>query len=534
MMRNQLRWATLAGVLCAASAGADELAGRVFLPDGRPAVGAKIIARNIGPRFPPRRPGDDVTTVTDEMGNFAATVTPIVLVAADGRWNRPYILIDAPGCALCFMSMTEAVKTQSVNGIAGRYGAVVRLQPAFTFQGMVVGPDRKPVPGARVAVIRGTMNFVESSPLNIAGLISTPQLVTQSGADGKFALRGLTGPAPEKADGYLSIHSSSEISAVATIRGNLWAGTGYVSAPLTPQGIKPDAPRKVVLQPAVTFSGHLLDAVTGKPLPNVEVSVSNGSPALVSSVRSGVDGSFQVAALAPAHLRLTQFGERAPDGRGNWWPNRVSTEVSRVEEIVGPQRLQNLVFRLPPIAIINGHFVDEDTGEAPLTQDDVSATVETTTRDGWRYSPRPSFDYSRDGKFSLAVPAGPLKIAAGVRKEYPHAYSSEPQTWLAPPAGLPDAVLKVHRNPGFFVRLRPRDEKYPLPFGRYEVHWRRADGVQEIKEMQDEPGGHYWFRAAKNWGEALEMRILRDKAEIVPWTRIVADSKQWPLVVTPR
>ncbi|MDQ3812674.1 MAG: DUF4198 domain-containing protein, partial [Armatimonadota bacterium] len=215
MKTRSLYWAMVVFVIALSTcpAGADEIEGRVLLPDGQPAVGAKIIARQMRRQWlhPHSLLVDEVTTKTDAQGYFRATVPKIILTAGPGRWTRPYVLIDAPGCALCFMRMTDVAKRKN------QEPAPVPLQRAFTFQGTVVGPEKKPVASARVAIIYWSMSGFESSPLNIESQITTPQLIAKSGADGKFILRGITIAAPSILKDDTFFPSFGGLSAIATI-----------------------------------------------------------------------------------------------------------------------------------------------------------------------------------------------------------------------------------------------------------------------------------------------------------------------------
>lgn len=34
---------------------------------------------------------------------------------------------------------------------------------------------------------------------------------------------------------------------------------------------------------------------------------------------------------------------------------------------------------------------------------------------------------------------------------------------------------------------------------------------------------------AKDWGEKMQIRMMRGKDEVLPWTEVTADQKNWPL-----
>lgn len=500
---------------------ADEIGGLVLMPDGKPAENAKIIARDISPVGPGIN--WEVTTETDLMGYFDATVPEISYSAASGRWNRPYLLVDAPGCAVSFILLGEVEKRKD------QQRAIIRLEKDSPFHGIVMGPQNKPVSGAEIKIVYWSWVGYESSPLNRQPNISTPQLSAKSGADGKFSLRNIHVPGPIPIWG-----ASGSISVTATINGSLWTTTHPLSNRARPVGAL-EKPLVVKLGPTVTFSGHIRDAVTGRGLSDVAVSVVPYSTDLTASVRTDYDGSFKVTSRSQtdAQLRLVQYNTDIPN-----WPSpsdnsrQVETIVSKSENLSGPLWIKNLDFRLPPIVSIRGQLIDEATGQKPLVQDDVIATSPTTTQNGWQLIRQPAFNYSRNGEFLLTVPIGSVTIASGVRKEYSHAYVAAPQKFEVPAKGLQNVILKVKRNPGFFVRLRSAND-VDLPFGRYTVHLERADGTQAIKEMNDEVGGHYWFAPTKNWGDTAKLRLLRDTTPITAWRPVVASKEKWPLVLRP-
>jgi hypothetical protein len=236
MPRQIAVFATLLFSLTAATLRADEIAGRVLLPNGKPASGAKVFARQF---TVPRDKGTLVTTETrgetDDMGIFRLTVPPIEYTASN-RGRSPHLLIDAHGCALYLSLVTRRIKNAPYKDI--------QLQRDSPLKGLVIGPDKKPVQSVQVAVAYWDIGLMNGSPLNFGDSVSTSQLVATTDAKGSFTLRALSVHLNEDIFRTDS-DTAGRITATATIKGRDYTGSDWFA--LRARSGKPVAPQPLVI-----------------------------------------------------------------------------------------------------------------------------------------------------------------------------------------------------------------------------------------------------------------------------------------------
>lgn len=163
----------------------------------------------------------------------------------------------------------------------------------------------------------------------------------------------------------------------------------------------------------------------------------------------------------------------------------------------------------------------------------INAKFEDKTTDGWRLTGKAPMEWSQYGTFMLTVPTGTVAIEVGNLPDHSSAYSAAAERWQVPENGLENAVLKVGRNPGLLVHLRRKRDEDALPAGTYAIHVRDAANRQTALNVLTERGSCLAFHPLRRWGEVREIRAFRDHLSITPWTRVVADRKHWPVILTP-
>jgi RNA polymerase sigma factor (sigma-70 family) len=141
----------------------------------------------------------------------------------------------------------------------------VVLDPGRTLKGTVLGPDGKPLAGARVAGLR-PLGYWEAQPLKEA----------------EFTLRGLS---PGERRRLQMVHEGKKLAGWLEVRGD------------------EKGPVHVRLEPWGSVTGRL---VTPDGVPMTNVSIGLGS---LPSVQAGKDGKFRIEGLAPGlkyNLRVTK------------------------------------------------------------------------------------------------------------------------------------------------------------------------------------------------------------------------------------
>ena len=138
-------------------------------------------------------------------------------------------------------------------------------------------------------------------------------------------------------------------------------------------------------------------------------------------------------------------------------------------------------------------------------------------------------DLPADGKFSRKIGVGsyvveiygPNMPSSVWKAAYDHRSNLD-----VPEAGLTDFIFKVRKQTGFLVRFETNNPQGIK--GNYTIQLREPGGKDRLLGLPDE-----WFYPAGAWGEKREIRVIgrHNKEEIVPWTTITADPKNWPLVI---
>jgi len=512
-----------------ASADKIQVTRKVLLPDGKPAAGIPILIRTFD--LQESRLGKEIKTVTDAEGVFAAEVEIASQEEITRAKGRPpqlgYVIVDAPDSVLTLINLNLWRDSNS------RWREPLRLGAGYVLGGRVTAQG-KPVAGADVALSSLSGWWVNDPSAGIA----TPQLTTKSGADGNYETRPvlLAGNASFDDNGYIM----GSAVASATIEGQHLSGSTAnqvlvrVGAPPAHPGARGD----IALGSTWTARGKVVNALNGQPVAGATVRVAARSVTPLTPATTNANGEWEVTGIPPVFEMLATATH--PQMSIGWAP--IGERLGQLDDQARqPKTFGDVLIKLRPMTTITGRVVEEETGQMPvavLPGWNVARQARTLYERGTQFGNEMlgrgwvEVPLQPDGQFSLPVAVGENSVSV----EVPLYEAVEPRLNLnIGPEGQKELLLKVRKRPYFYVRLeaeRPeemkdlsismRSEKYPAdkyPEGVSTGQYRNGD----------------WATPAGKWGETVEIRVRRgsgkDFKEIVPWTKITADPKNWPLVI---
>ena len=246
---------------------AGELAGVVIDSDGNPIAGAVV---DVWSWFP----GNEATT--DSKGVFRIS-------GLDKRDQSPEVevLVRMAGFTPRFFLAQPT----------GQPGWVVVLRNKTYFEGLVTGPDEKPVAGALIRANCG--------PKLTAGEV---WIEAKTGDDGRYRMYA-------QADVY-------DIQVRVP-------GVGVARLPETVLGFDEAKRLDVQLEPGLTFRAKLIDSVSGDPVPGVRLCALANQPGIEG--RSGPDGVVVIPAMMPGRF---SFQVDSP-AYARWWSDEAVTAGNR-------------------------------------------------------------------------------------------------------------------------------------------------------------------------------------------------------------
>ena len=248
------------------------------------------------------------------------------------------------------------VTAKAPSVVGGRTNVSLVLGPALPLAGVVVAADGSPVAGA---VVRADGRESRAS--------------AETDAEGRFLVEAF-GP------GRVTVFADGEARGVREVTG--------VALPQ-----KDGEVLKLVLAPAPSFAGRVVDATARKPVARAVVDVQAGSRR--SWVRAGADGSFTLRPAPPGDFRVTAIAPRYA---------AAVRSVTRVE--AGGKPIEIL---MRPAATVSGRVLDEQRRSVAgvrLRAWDPESRVFT--------GPQPSAVTAEDGSFTLRRVAASetVKVAA--------------------------------------------------------------------------------------------------------------------------
>ena len=329
-----------------------------------------------------------------------------------GSWT---LLARAPGCEPV---LAEPVTLEPGGTLRGE---TLSLPPSAVFEGVVVDPDGKGIPGAVIGVEEVAEDRREL-PREIPG---EAPLVTD--AAGRF--RRVGGPEGRYA---LTVEARGWREAVVPCSSG-------------------DRAIRIPLRPALAIAGRVVDADTGEPVPGLEIEcgrrfeIGRTRPAVITDAR----GAFRVEGLAPG-THGVEAG-RGSDGREDYAP----LEHRRV-----PAGTEDLVIRLHVGLAIEGRILDA----AGLTVADrwVEAEMDREPTDAGEEEPAvgpPNYLHRQiatgpDGRFVLAgLLEGTYRVSVDDGNTRGDASPPFPMERRGVPAGTRDLLLVERRGTALLARF---------------------------------------------------------------------------------
>ena len=376
------------------------VSGRVLDPAGRPFAGARLYVgyapRRSEPDSTAHRPAYPLRATSGADGGFRFVFTRSGL---DERYldaSRPVVVAVADGLGLDWAE---------IGGPAGNATLTLRLVEDVPVQGRVLGPDRKPLAGARVVVRRLTEGpgpgQVRRPPAD-GGVLNPPRAcrgplpgqtrAVLTDADGRFRLTGM-------GRGRVA---TLALEGTGTAQGEFRAAASATGD----RGVE-----HVVSRPR-SVRGVVRDRATGRPVAGVRMSLHSTDPTRLSytagtltdsrgryelSGRSG--GRRPTVIVAQPRPGQPYFAASLP------WPEEPGGAASRVDF--------DLVGGIP----LRGRVTNAATGKAPkrgaveyypLYPNPHSAALTNETR----AVPASSAPLRPDGSYSLTVLPGPGVVLA--------------------------------------------------------------------------------------------------------------------------
>lgn len=484
----------LSGFAVSASAAPGLVSARVLLPDGKPAVGAKIFYWSYANGLDVRKnePAREVILVTDAKGMFSLNV-----VESKSSFNS-YFIIDAAGCALQFNWPIVPGKE-----------ATIQLVRNTGLEGQVVGKQNEPVAGVEIVVT--TSGAETCMPITFQQLdkISFPLVPVRSDANGKFRLRSVS----------LQGRPRLKLQARAVRDGHLWRGeTTYYDL----DRVERAQENKLVVQlePTLTVRGRVLDALTNAPIENAVVFYSSSGN---DEIRTDADGRFAIN-----DIFMKYFGGLRvviPKTNANLiFVARPSREVQRAGTT------EELTIHAIPFADVSGIITNQTDDGALVFQVHVSLDQSQDAGSGWTQSVAGGTSVEvPNGKFSFRAPIGEnhFGVYGGQNSSgFFGSVTGKKSVLQVPIDGLKELEIPVQKLPGFMVRfqLEAKDKTAEWPY--ISLYARTADGERALSFER------LWFFPAEKWGDTMEIRVVdQHQKEILPWTKITADPKNWPMVI---
>lgn len=513
--------AAFAGTVSARPEDGIPLRGRVTLPDGLPASGAKLHAL----AFDRAVPVAEWRSVADADGRFESG--PLFPRSAVGC-----LTVDAPGCAVRVVAFGRRSHggdgTHAVDAVAD-----IRLHADAPVAGRVVDEAGRGVAGARVATV-GFQPFTYSRfPSGDVAPETWPELGAVSDAAGRFALR--------RVDGSVGTPTAvSHVSVVADTPGvRPWRTGAAVVAHLPWDGPHASTNPVVMLRPAYAVSGRVVDVDTGTAVPGATVTAHGTGVFRVAPATTDADGRFRIRDV-PAQSRLRIGVEHAGHA-----PAEVFRPAQR-HELPDATTAEDVDIRLGRWTRVSGRIVDATAGGPTVVPVDLTARGEREAGSGFvqHTASGPADELRRvpgGDEFGITVATGPtvFRVEArpsvvGQRKPYAGSFGIG-----VPAAGIANRTLSVLREPGVLVAMAAAD---PARLARVD---NGGDLLVWVREAGDGGSGladgtPLWFFPVAAWGRTAEIRLLRrkplpdggaDDIEVMPWTPFKADSTAWPLTL---
>ena len=507
---------------------------QVLLPDGTPAVGAKIILR----RFAAQEHGEpklqtETVFLTDARGQFE--------IELEDNEIRGSVLIDAAGCALALAPLHESWTCLRMPGQRPR---PIQLIETYELLGHVVNARGVPVVGAQVVLADPLWNWVATG-------VSTPQLITESAADGSFSMRGISDLRyfdQERWSIYAIQRDRTKVVALGleTVMLKISKPEPHLARKSVPprpvqyQLPLQYEPPRIVLHPTVSVGGQVVNPVLNQPVDGATVALDTADCYLpLRPMKTGADGRFEFFDVPI----LPSMGETRKDA----YPLRIAArhpalpmvQTSLHEHVAFGKvaAVYQVTLHMRPLTTLSGRMIDIETGKPPLWPPllmgydlEVDAAGFYQSGEGVQTQIAPA-----TGTFSMRLKAGPDQVGLSG----PGFYTLEEllvngrnvyrQNGIDLPApGYSNVLIKARKQPGFWIHLDTDDVETNSGGSTFTLRTReKINGGTEHSLRRE------WnFLPAAKWGDVIEARVMREQNEVLPWTKLVADRQRSPIVIS--
>ena len=531
---------------------------KVLMPDGNPAVGARVIIRTLG--------GDngllqEVETKTGPDGMISATVRydrPEMAMSPFGSVSNGYLIVDVPGCALAFGKLFGpsgaprggmapppaggfipgggAPRPPSAGGppprptlppagmepmgpMGGGMGnpdaGALRLSLMYGQTGIVIdGTTNQPVAGATVFPV----GLAQSIPVNYfwAG-ITTKELVAVTDRNGAFTLRGVTTEVIGGMGGpVMGGTTPAGVVAYVTQGDRTLVGENHRFS----YSVQPRAkPQEIILQSTVALEGRVVNGVTTQPVAGVQVHLEGASDWVncLPAVATDATGGYSYPAVLQgsriyAETKLANYTDGwvlATEGRGG-----------KAEKIAAP----DIAIRpMGPLTTVQA--VDAKTGQPPVAGLRLTVQIDKGAFDdnlGWIGRQEIVVPMNPDGTAAARMPLGDIEISI-----FGPGYTGS-QTVKVPAEGA--VKVNVERRTGILLRFTTTNPNGFAGCG-VSVH----DGNDKNlpisgSNMITNSDGYWFFELANNPTGPFQVQVSRmGGMAACAWTMV--DPNTWPNVI---
>lgn len=347
-------------VMCAVTAHAVPVTGKVVSPDGKPVAGAKVLIFTDLLSYPPE---PTQTLETDAAGAFTADLQRMAQLAP-GVGSFGFVTVYVPGFALA-------------GGSIRQQGNVYTLEPAKEVRGSVKDAAGQPVAGAQVMLAGVLLNPESQAKMSylIVPLALKDKFTAKTGPDGQYVLGGV----PSSGKDMVLLDDPRFMGAFAE---------GGVTVP----GL-------LTARPGATITGRVVHE-DGKPAPGIRIGAGFSSGMVVLPVMTAADGTYRVTGVMPSLVSVA-----ATDPTGQW----VATPTPPVQAKAG-ETAQAPDIVLTEGGVVEGTVTSQATGQ-PVPDAQLIITGPQQTQPGGPIAPARA---DKQGHFKVHVLPGKNAITVTI------------------------------------------------------------------------------------------------------------------------
>jgi hypothetical protein len=501
----QLSVVWICGLLSAAQAVPLKIERAIIFPDGKPAAGAKVLARSLNTKDGTLK--DEKRIIADDKGIARGEIEVDPDDAFSPIRTTGYLVVDAPGMALTFEDFNNW------HHWAPDLVQPIRLGVGHEITGKILDADKQPVAGALVTLAAFNTQWFNWRVNYPSANILTPEASTQSGADGAFTLRPVlvVGRSGEASGG------SPILVARAAHNGATLSGAAHYYPSDKSEFVLRVAPTSVV-------RGRLTNSLDGSPVAGAKVKLiaypGAEIEATVTPVQTGPDGAFVFEEVGP---QRQLFATATHPDYGNGW-----TFVQSQQGDPKAAGFEDVKIEMRPLANVQGRVLDVKTGAPPITPTSILAIYGEGFNDGnisvGSYSL--SSRMNADGTFSMKMPVGHNHVrvrGAGYWEGgYDHPIDLEIQ-----PGDNKNLVFEVRRENGFLTQFSTRAAEDAQKAGVKDYDFDRDFDVQmrgKDGKVATTNAGMIWYWPLYKPEDTLDVRVIKIVdgvlQEVVPWTKL--------------